>query len=42
MIQQCRERGFHPHNLPEGGEIYEHSAHVLLNEQVRWEVADMR
>mmetsp|Transcript_14697 Transcript_14697/g.28259 ORF Transcript_14697/g.28259 Transcript_14697/m.28259 type:complete len:537 (+) Transcript_14697:150-1760(+) len=42
MIQQCRERGFHPHTMADGGEIYEHSSHVLLNEQIKWEVADLR
>ena len=35
MIQQCREKGFHPHTMSDGGEIYEHSSHVLLNEKVR-------
>jgi hypothetical protein len=42
MIQRCRERGFHPHAMPDGGEIYEHSSHVLLDEMLQFDVADMR
>jgi hypothetical protein len=42
MIQRCRERGFHPHSMADGGEIYEHSSHVLLDERLQWDLADLR
>ncbi|KAL2653668.1 hypothetical protein R1flu_021796 [Riccia fluitans] len=42
-IQQCQQRGFHPHEEPlGGGTIYEHSSHVYMNPNLRYDVIDLR
>lgn len=43
VIQQCQERGFHPHeNPPNGGPIYEHCNHVYMNPKLQFDVIDLR
>lgn len=42
-IQQCQQRGFHPHEAPEDGSpIYEHCSHVFMNPKLRFDVIDLR
>ncbi|CAK9145632.1 unnamed protein product [Ilex paraguariensis] len=43
VIRNCQERGFHPHEEPEDGNpIYEHSSHVYMNENLKFDVVDLR
>ncbi|CAK9268576.1 unnamed protein product [Sphagnum jensenii] len=43
VLQQCQRRGFHPHEEPpDGGPIYEHCSHVLMNPGLPFEVLDLR
>ncbi|CAM6048771.1 unnamed protein product [Sphagnum compactum] len=43
VLQQCQQRGFHPHEEPaDGGPIYEHCSHVLMNPGLPFEVLDLR
>jgi STAM-binding protein len=43
VLQQCQRRGFHPHEEPpDGGPIYEHCSHVLMNPRLPFEVLDLR
>lgn len=43
VIQNCQERGFHPHEQPsDGGSIYEHSGHVLMSSRLAYQVVDLR
>ena len=43
VIRNCQERGFHPHEEPpDGNPIYEHCSHVLMNENLKFDVIDLR
>eukprot|EP01018_Ginkgo_biloba_P021867 Gb_25005 [translate_table: standard] len=43
VIKQCQQRGFHPHEEPpDGSPIYDHSSHVLMNPNLRFDVIDLR
>ncbi|XP_047333967.1 AMSH-like ubiquitin thioesterase 3 [Impatiens glandulifera] len=43
VIRNCQQRGFHPHEeLDDGSPIYEHCSHVYLNENLRFDVVDLR
>lgn len=43
VIRNCQERGFHPHEEPaDGSPIYEHCSHVLINENMKFDVVDLR
>ncbi|ONK78723.1 uncharacterized protein A4U43_C02F21760 [Asparagus officinalis] len=43
VIRNCQERGFHPHEEPpDGSPIYEHCSHVLMNENLKFDVVDLR
>ncbi|XP_047314096.1 AMSH-like ubiquitin thioesterase 3 [Impatiens glandulifera] len=42
-IRNCQQRGFHPHEeLDDGSPIYEHCSHVFINENMRFDVIDLR
>ncbi|XP_002989585.2 AMSH-like ubiquitin thioesterase 2 [Selaginella moellendorffii] len=42
-IQQCDQRGFHPHDEPaNGGSIYDHCSHVYMNPSLRFDIVDLR
>ncbi|KAH7442342.1 hypothetical protein KP509_03G083500 [Ceratopteris richardii] len=42
-IQNCQQRGFHPHEQPlDGSSIYEHCSHVLMSSSLTYQVADLR
>ena len=43
VIQNCQERGFHPHMAPrDGSPIYEHCSHAFLNPNIKFEFIDLR
>ncbi|PIN19234.1 SMAD6 interacting protein AMSH, contains JAB/MPN/Mov34 domain [Handroanthus impetiginosus] len=43
VIRNCQQRGFHPHEEPEGGSpIYEHCSHVYMNSNLKFDVVDLR
>ncbi|XP_042395686.1 AMSH-like ubiquitin thioesterase 3 [Zingiber officinale] len=43
LIRNCQERGFHPHEEPlDGTPIYEHSSHVYMNTNMKFDVIDLR
>ncbi|KAK6913707.1 JAB1/MPN/MOV34 metalloenzyme domain [Dillenia turbinata] len=43
VIRNCQQRGFHPHEEPlDGNPIYEHCSHVYMNENLRFDVVDLR
>ncbi|KAJ0978613.1 hypothetical protein J5N97_014087 [Dioscorea zingiberensis] len=42
VIRNCHERGFHPHEEPVDGPIYEHCSHVYLNPNLKFDVVDLR
>nr|PNR52677.1 hypothetical protein PHYPA_009051 [Physcomitrium patens] len=42
-IQQCQQRGFHPHeDPPDGSPIYECCSHVYMNPKLQFDVIDLR
>lgn len=43
VIQECQERGFHPHEEPpDGSKIYDHCKHVYMNPKLQFDVVDLR
>lgn len=43
VIQNCDQRGFHPHEEPaDGSPLYEHCSHVYMNPKLRFDVVDLR
>lgn len=42
VIRNCQQRGFHPHEEPDDGPIYEHCSHVFMNPNMKFEVVDLR
>ncbi|KAL6990044.1 AMSH-like ubiquitin thioesterase 3, variant 2 [Sarracenia purpurea var. burkii] len=43
VIRNCQQRGFHPHEEAEDGSpIYEHCSHVYMNQNLKFEVVDLR
>lgn len=42
IIRNCQQRGFHPHEEPEDGPIYEHCSHVFMNPKIKFDVVDLR
>ncbi|KAJ4842929.1 AMSH-like ubiquitin thioesterase 2 [Turnera subulata] len=43
VLQECKEAGFHPHREPnDGGPIYEHCSNVYTNDNLRFEIFDLR
>ncbi|KAJ7955188.1 AMSH-like ubiquitin thioesterase-like protein [Quillaja saponaria] len=43
VIRNCQQRGFHPHEEPsDGSPIYEHCSHVYINQNLKFEVIDLR
>eukprot|EP00271_Cylindrocystis_brebissonii_P021167 TRINITY_DN7423_c0_g1_i1.p1 TRINITY_DN7423_c0_g1~~TRINITY_DN7423_c0_g1_i1.p1 ORF type:complete len:536 (-),score=65.39 TRINITY_DN7423_c0_g1_i1:206-1813(-) len=43
VLRGCNRSGFHPHEAPpDGGVIYQHSSHVFMNPNLKFDVIDLR
>ncbi|KAI3720313.1 hypothetical protein L6452_21229 [Arctium lappa] len=42
VLRECQERGFHTHQEPADGTIYEDCSNIYLNPNVRLEIYDLR
>ncbi|XP_042500238.1 AMSH-like ubiquitin thioesterase 2 [Macadamia integrifolia] len=43
VLKECEERGFHSHQKPpDGGPLYDHCSNVYINQNLRFEIFDLR